>query len=172
MRWKSIAILVDTRPVTASQREDQPFGNHLKWLRLARGLTQDELGWRSDLSPHTIRRLEHGSFSPSLETLRKLCKGMSLSLSTMFSSFEMGEIEGARELADLLATRSPRDYRLAHRVLVSLFDALDDMPPVVRDELDETPSDVSLGRRRRARARPGLRGEALARGPAHRDRGS
>ena len=103
----------------------QHFGRHVRSLRRARGMTQEVLAERSGLSADTIRRLEHGSFSPSLETLRKLCVGLDLMLSTLFESFELGARNESRELADLLATRTPRELIMATRVLRSLFDELD-----------------------------------------------
>jgi transcriptional regulator with XRE-family HTH domain len=103
------------------------FGRHVRSLRRARGMTQEVLADRSALSADTIRRLEHGSFSPSLDTLRKLCVGLNLMLSTLFESFELGAPDEARELIDLLATRTPRELALATRVLRTLFDELDDM---------------------------------------------
>jgi transcriptional regulator with XRE-family HTH domain len=102
------------------------FGRHIRSLRRARGQTQEVLAQRSGLSADTIRRLEHGSFSPSLATLRKLCGGLDLQLSTLFESFELGARNESRELADLLATRTPRELVLAARVLRALFDDLDE----------------------------------------------
>jgi transcriptional regulator with XRE-family HTH domain len=101
------------------------FGRHTRSLRRARGLTQEQLAERSGLSADTIRRLEHGSFSPSLETLRKLCVGLDLLLSTLFESFEVGERDVNRELIDLLACRSLREVELAIRVLRAVFAELD-----------------------------------------------
>jgi len=88
-------------------------------------MTQEVLAQRSGLSADTIRRLEHGSFSPSLETLRKLCHGLDLMLSTLFESYELGARNESRELVDLLATRTPRELELATRVLRALFDEFD-----------------------------------------------
>lgn len=88
-------------------------------------MTQEVLAERSGLSADTIRRLEHGSFSPSLDTLRKLCAGLDLMLSTLFESYELGARNEARELIDLLASRGPRELMLATRVLRALFDELD-----------------------------------------------
>lgn len=88
-------------------------------------MTQDTLAERSGLSPDTIRRIEHGSFSPSLETLRKLCLGLDLLLSTLFESFELGDRNESRELLDLLAARDPKELLLALRVLRALFDPRD-----------------------------------------------
>lgn len=101
-------------------------------------MTQEALADRCGLSADTIRRLEHGSFSPSLDTLRKLCVGLDLMMSTLFESFELGARNEARELLDLLSTRTPRELALATRVLRVLFDELDDMSGVVvRPPLDE-----------------------------------
>lgn len=114
------------------------FGHHVRSLRRARGMTQEALADRCGLSADTIRRLEHGSFSPSLDTLRKLCVGLDLMMSTLFESFELGARNEARELLDLLSTRTPRELALATRVLRVLFDELDDMSGVVvRPPLDE-----------------------------------
>jgi transcriptional regulator with XRE-family HTH domain len=119
------------------------FGRHVRSLRRARGMTQEVLADRSALSADTIRRLEHGSFSPSLDTLRKLCVGLDLMMSTLFESFELGARDEARELLDLLATRTPRELVLATRVLRTLFDELDDMrglvTPSLFDEEDDEP---------------------------------
>lgn len=115
----------------------QKFGRHVRSLRRARGLTQELLAGRSGLSPDTIRRLEHGSFSPSLETLRKLCVGLDLQLSTLFEAFELGSRSESRELADLLAFRSPRELVLATRMLRTLFEELD----AITGELPEDSND-------------------------------
>jgi transcriptional regulator with XRE-family HTH domain len=66
----------------------QSLGAYIRRLRKARGLTQEELAERCELATDTIRRLEHGSFSPSLRTLRKLAKGFELSVAQLFEGFE------------------------------------------------------------------------------------
>jgi transcriptional regulator with XRE-family HTH domain len=88
-------------------------------------MTQERLAEISGLSGDTIRRLEHGSFSPSLSTLTKISRGLALSLGTMFDSFQLCEVEPMREILDLLRTRTPREVTLAIRVLRALFDSLD-----------------------------------------------
>lgn len=108
--------------------EPKLFGRHVRALRRCRGLTQEQLADRSGLSADTIRRLEHGCFSPSLATLSKLCSGLDLQLSTLFESYELGERSESRELMDLLACRSARELLLATRVLRILFDELDAPP--------------------------------------------
>lgn len=110
------------------------FGSTVRSLRRARRLTQDILAERSGLSPDTIRRLERGSFSPSLATLVKLSLGLELALSTLFEAFELGERDASRELKDLIAARSPTEIALATRLLRALFDELDGLESDRRED--------------------------------------
>jgi transcriptional regulator with XRE-family HTH domain len=101
------------------------FGKHVRSLRRARGVTQNALAQRSGLSADTIRRVEHGSFSASIDTLRKLCSGLGVAPSTVFESFELGRTDGRRELFDLIASRSNGEVALVTRVVRALLDELD-----------------------------------------------
>lgn len=65
------------------------IGSLVRTMRHSRGLTQERLGERCDLAADTVRRFEHGDFTPSLETLRKLAYGLGLRLSTFFSSWRV-----------------------------------------------------------------------------------
>ena len=98
-------------------------------------MTQEVIAERSGLSADTIRRLEHGNFSPSLDTLRKLCDGLDLMLSTLFASFEIGEADHGSEIADLLSKMTPRKLRLSLRLLRSLAeDDEDEAAPTLEGE--------------------------------------
>jgi transcriptional regulator with XRE-family HTH domain len=101
------------------------FGKHVRSLRRARGVTQDALAQRSGLSADTIRRIEHGSFSASIDTIRKLCSGLGVAPSTLFESFELGRTDERRELFDMIASRSNDEIGLITRVVRALLDELD-----------------------------------------------
>lgn len=101
------------------------FGKHVRSLRRARGITQDALAQRAGLSADTIRRIEHGSFSASIDTLRKLCDGLGVAPSTLFESFELGRTDARRELFDLICSRSAAEVALVTRVVRALLDELD-----------------------------------------------
>jgi transcriptional regulator with XRE-family HTH domain len=58
-------------------------------------MTREVLAERSGLSADTIRRIERGSFAPSLSTLRKLCKAFELELSAFLEALELGELDAA-----------------------------------------------------------------------------
>src|SRR5690606_33390439 len=67
------------------------LGPHVKSLRTVRRLTQDELAERSGLAADTIRRLEHEEFSPSLRTLKKVARGLKVTLVTLISTWAMSD---------------------------------------------------------------------------------
>lgn len=94
----------------ASDPEQGDFGRHVKRLREVRKLTQEVLGERSELSADTIRRLEHGDFSPSAHTIRKVCKGLELSPAQLYQGFELARDDDSetRDLAALVRGRGPQ----------------------------------------------------------------
>ncbi|AKJ05138.1 helix-turn-helix protein [Archangium gephyra] len=98
------------------------FGTHLRRLRTAQQLTQEQLAERSGLSVDAIRRIERGAFSPSLETLAKLTEGLDVSLKTLFQTFEREKSDRVAELCDFLSNRSGRDVQLVWRVVRAMFE--------------------------------------------------
>lgn len=84
------------RPRRERDPEQIPFGKHLRRLRVARGLSQEQLGERGGLSSDTIRKLEYGRCSASLLTLRCLAKGLGLSVATLLLSFEQRDVDVER----------------------------------------------------------------------------
>ena len=83
-------------------------------------MTQEVLAESSRLAADTIRRLEHGSFSPSLDTLRKACNGLDIRLSTLFESYELGERDVCREIVDALSGLSDREQVVVMGVIRTL----------------------------------------------------
>jgi transcriptional regulator with XRE-family HTH domain len=101
------------------------FGQHIKSLRKARDLTQQELADRSGLASDTIRRLENEEFSPSLRTLQGVVGGFNIRLSTLFLGYELDESAASHELIDLLAGRPASDVRFVFRLVRRLLRELD-----------------------------------------------
>src|SRR5690242_16489024 len=98
------------------------FGAHVRSLRTARRITQDILAERSGLSVDSIRRIERGALSPTLDTIEKVANGLELTLSTLFRGFEDGASDSLEELGDLLSRKRPNEVRQALKVIRSLFD--------------------------------------------------
>jgi transcriptional regulator with XRE-family HTH domain len=85
-------------------------------------MTQEELAEKSELSVDAIRRVERGSMSPTLETLRKLSVGLELTLGTLFENLEDDKPSHVSELCDYLTQRDERDIQLAWRVIHAMFE--------------------------------------------------
>jgi transcriptional regulator with XRE-family HTH domain len=98
------------------------FGAHLKDLRKSRGLTQDALAERSGLAVDSIRRIERGAFSPSLDTLGKVARGLRLTLHGLFGYFDPQARDDVLELRDYLATCTLREVRVATRLVHALVE--------------------------------------------------
>lgn len=54
------------------------FKNNLRFYRLKRSLTQEELAEKADLSDKYISDLERGQFSPSLDKLQKIAESLDI----------------------------------------------------------------------------------------------
>lgn len=116
------------------------FGLHVRGLRRVRGLTQEQLAERAELAADTIRRLEHGSFSPSLKSLDKLTSALRVTLGTLFLGFEQCECDHAsegdsktselcphdhaRELANCAQSLTRAEQTMALRILTALSELL------------------------------------------------
>jgi transcriptional regulator with XRE-family HTH domain len=101
------------------------FADHLRTLRRERNLTQDALAERSGLSVDWIRRMERGALSPTLGSLEKLSVGLGVSLVVLFAPFEPAGTTEEAQIRALLVGRSPRELRVAYRVLRALFESPD-----------------------------------------------
>jgi transcriptional regulator with XRE-family HTH domain len=103
------------------------FGGYAKLLREVRGLTQEQLAERCGLSADTIRRLEHGEFSPSLRTLRKVARGFEMSVSQLFQGFDVdAEPDETTELAALVRGRDRRTIAAVVELTRTFLRAVDE----------------------------------------------
>jgi transcriptional regulator with XRE-family HTH domain len=66
----------------------QAFGKVLKKLRVERGMSQEQLGFRGDLDRTYISLLELGKRQPSLPTMIALARALSVGLPELTGLFE------------------------------------------------------------------------------------
>ena len=64
------------------------FGQRLKYLRMARGLTQELLAEKTGLSVDFIGMIERGERAPSFETLEILAKALKVVVADLFEENE------------------------------------------------------------------------------------
>jgi DNA-binding XRE family transcriptional regulator len=74
-------------------RESNPIAAHLRERRFELGLTQQEVATAAGTSHTAISRLESGTHTPNLETLRKIASVLDEELFVCFQRDVDGEIE-------------------------------------------------------------------------------
>jgi len=68
-------------------------GKLIKELRIKKGMTQEELADKTEVSTRTIQRIENGDVDPRAYTLQMIAKALDVD----FSLFVENEIEGKQE---------------------------------------------------------------------------
>ena len=97
------------------------LGERLKEIRKIRGLTQEVLAEKVDLSPQYLSRLEGGHQSPSLETVAGLAEALDLELSELFDFGHQGTVKEIRvRLRKLIQESSEEELRLSLKLLLAL----------------------------------------------------
>jgi transcriptional regulator with XRE-family HTH domain len=69
-------------------REAEAFGKVLHRLRTARGLSQEELGFRSETNRTYISDMERGNKEPCLTMLFRISRALNTAPSLLFKSIE------------------------------------------------------------------------------------
>jgi transcriptional regulator with XRE-family HTH domain len=60
------------------------FGHRVRSLRRSRGMTQEQLAFRSGLHPTFLSRIERGGPNVTLETVGSIADGLSVRISRLF----------------------------------------------------------------------------------------
>ena len=61
------------------------FGGRVRYLRLAKGLSQEELAFRAGVHRTYLGGIERGERNPSLKNIAAIAKALDVSLSQLFS---------------------------------------------------------------------------------------
>lgn len=61
------------------------FGTRVRGLRLAKGLSQEELAFRADLHRTYLGGIERGERNPALKNIAAIAKALGVTLSELFS---------------------------------------------------------------------------------------
>jgi transcriptional regulator with XRE-family HTH domain len=59
-------------------------GSNLRRLRIARGLTQEALGFAADCEPSYVGRLERGAENPTVDLLASLARALDSPIGALF----------------------------------------------------------------------------------------
>lgn len=67
--------------------EAELFGERIRVLRQERGLTQEKLAGKADLTTGFVNAVEHGRKSPGLTTILKLARALEVDAPDLLSDF-------------------------------------------------------------------------------------
>jgi transcriptional regulator with XRE-family HTH domain len=56
------------------------FGNHLRTIRIKKGLSQEDLANDADIPINQVGRIERGEINPSLSTINSIAKALDMKL--------------------------------------------------------------------------------------------
>ena len=68
---------------------DQHLGNFLRRYRMEHGLTLADVSARAGISRGMLSKIENGQTSASLNTLTRVARALGVTLSTMFSNYDV-----------------------------------------------------------------------------------
>ena len=61
------------------------LGDRIRNLRLSSGMNQEELAFKSGISPAHLGQIERGLKSPTISTIQKIAKALNVTLPILFS---------------------------------------------------------------------------------------
>ncbi len=64
------------------------LGMRIKYLRVEKGLSQEDLALEANINRNYMCDIEAGRRNPTLMILKKICKGLGVSLSTLFQGID------------------------------------------------------------------------------------
>lgn len=76
----------ETTTMTTTTTPSETFGQRLRRLRKNKGLTQEELAFKVEVSVMTIRRWEWGNSTPQIEEVRKLAEALGVPQSELLEA--------------------------------------------------------------------------------------
>ena len=84
------------------------LGKAVRRLREKRGISQEELGYRSGLHRNHVGNVERGDSVPTLHSVEALATGLEITASALIASSEQIRIADATALAEAARTRIRR----------------------------------------------------------------
>jgi transcriptional regulator with XRE-family HTH domain len=98
------------------------LGTRIKEVRKSRGLSQERLAEKVDISPRYLSRLEVGQQMPSIETLAGLAEALDVHLWELFTFGHDGTVKDLREaMRRLIQEGDEQQLRLAVKVFRAML---------------------------------------------------
>jgi transcriptional regulator with XRE-family HTH domain len=76
---------MNSKQIKTTQKE---FGEKVRELRLAKGLSQEELGFRANIHRNYVGGIERGERNPCLNNIVSIADALDISPAELFSNFK------------------------------------------------------------------------------------
>jgi transcriptional regulator with XRE-family HTH domain len=83
-------------PSNAQSPQHLALGSAVREVRARRGISQEELGFRSKLHRNYVGAIERGEINPTFRILMLLSRGLELELSALVALYERNVAEAGR----------------------------------------------------------------------------
>ncbi len=114
------------------QTDGQRLGAQIREVRLARRMTQAQLGESADISAGYVAQVEAGTALPSIPAVRRMATALAIPVSSLMAALDDTPDDGTehlrQQLSALLAGCDEAKLRLALRLLTALIGASDTAP--------------------------------------------
>ena len=101
---------------------DYSIGRKIKEFRHHRGFTQEELAFRADISSVYLRQIEKDDRNPTISTVLKLCKALSIHPSELFElEAPLSPSSTEEQIVAFLSDKTEDEKKIALEILKSAF---------------------------------------------------
>jgi transcriptional regulator with XRE-family HTH domain len=100
------------------------LGNKIREIRKKRGLTQEELAWKSGISLNFMGQIERGHKKPSIKTLKKISEILGIPPAAFFEEIKYvppKEDLLVEKIKSLLKEGSEADKKLIYKIVKSML---------------------------------------------------
>lgn len=101
---------------------DYSIGRKIREFRHHRGFTQEELAFRADISSVYLRQIEKDDRNPTISTVLKLCKALSIPPSELFElESPLSPSSTEEQIVAFLSDKTEDEKKIALEILRSAF---------------------------------------------------
>ena len=93
------------------------IGKKIRQLRIERGLSQEELSEKIDISPRHMCTIENGNSFPSIKTFIKIAQILDIDINEFFNLSKINDDKLRNEIYDLVQISSVKELNLIKDII-------------------------------------------------------
>lgn len=97
------------------------IGKKIKQIRIEKGLSQEKLSEKIDISPRQMCTIENGNSFPSIETFVKISEVLEININDFFNLGKGQNNKLREEIYTLLQISTEKELRLIKDLIISVY---------------------------------------------------